>query len=216
LTPPETSVWYNAEVSATRFPRKPYLIFYDTAVTFGAFRDEAERLAGFLQRECGVGKGDRVLLYMQNSPQFVIGYYAILRADAVVVPINPMNLTEELRHFVADSGARVALVGQELYPQARPLLGDGLERMVVAAYSDYLRAPTDLKVPDAIAAPREAIGDAGVTLWHEALARGLRPGPHTAGPDDLCVMPYTSGTTGRPKGCMHTHRSVMFTLLVGL
>src|SRR5690606_19131249 len=53
-------------------------------------------------------------------------------------------------------------------------------------------------------------------LWHEALARGLRPGPHTAGPDDLCVMPYTSGTTGRPKGCMHTHRSVMFTLLVGL
>ena len=216
LTVPETNLYYNAEVSATRYPRKPYLIYYDTAVTFGEFRDEAERLAGFLQHECGVAPGDRVLLFMQNSPQFAIGYYAILRANAVVVPINPMNLTDELRHFVADSGARTALVSQELYPQVRPLVGRELERVVVAAYSDYLRQPTDLKVPEFIAAPRAAIADAGVTLWSAALARDLRPGPLTAGPDDLCVMPYTSGTTGRAKGCMHTHRSVMFTLVAGL
>ena len=52
-----------------------------------------------------------------------------------------------------------------------------------------------------------------MTLWRDVLASGLRPGPLTAGPDDLCVMPYTSGTTGQPKGCMHTHRSVMHTLV---
>ena len=215
MSVPATSLFYNAEVSAARYPDKPYLVFYDTPVSFAEFRDEAERLAGFLQQACGVRKGDRVLLFMQNSPQYVIGYYGILRADAVVVPVNPMNLANELRHYVRDSGASVALVAQELYAQMQPLLNEGLEHIVVAAYSDYLKRPTDLKVPEFVAAPRQAIGDAGVALWSDALARNLRPGPMTAGPDDLCVMPYTSGTTGQPKGCMHSHRTAMHTLIAG-
>jgi fatty-acyl-CoA synthase len=212
---PATSLFYNAEVSAARYPDKPYLLFYDTPVSFAEFRDEAERLAGWLQKECGVKKGDRVLLFMQNSPQYVIGYYGILRADAVVVPVNPMNLANELRHYVKDSGAAVALVTQELYAQMQPLLGEGLQHILVAAYSDYLKRPTDLKVPAFVAAPRQAIADAGVALWADALAANHRPGPMTAGPDDLCVMPYTSGTTGHPKGCMHSHRTVMHTLIAG-
>ncbi|MBL8504065.1 MAG: long-chain fatty acid--CoA ligase [Rhodocyclaceae bacterium] len=215
LSVPATSLFYNAEVSAARYPDKPYLVFYDTSVSFAEFRDEAERLAGWLQREAGVKKGDRVLLFMQNSPQYVIGYYAILRADAVVVPVNPMNLTNELRHYVKDSGATVALVAQELHAQIQPLLGEGLQYILVAAYSDYLKQPTDLKVPAFVAAPRQAILPAGVTLWSDALAHNLRPAPMTAGPDDLCVMPYTSGTTGQPKGCMHSHRTAMYTLIAG-
>ncbi len=215
MSVPETSVFHNAEVSAARYPDKSYLIFYDTPVSFAEFHDEAERVAGWLQREGGVKKGDRVLLFMQNSPQYVVGYYGILRADAVVVPVNPMNLTLELRHYVKDSGATVAIVAQELFAQMKPLLAEGLKHIVVAAYSDYLRQPTDLKVPEVIAAPRQAVGDAGATQWNDVLALNLRPGPHTAGPDDLCVMPYTSGTTGQPKGCMHTHRTVMHTLVAG-
>ena len=215
LSVPATSLFYNAEVSAARYPDKPYLVFYDTSVSFAEFRDEAERLAGWLQREAGVKKGDRVLLFMQNSPQYVIGYYAILRADAVVVPVNPMNLTNELRHYVKDSGDTVALVAQELHAQIQPLLGEGLQYILVAAYSDYLKQPTDLKVPAFVAAPRQAILPAGVTLWSDALAHNLRPAPMTAGPDDLCVMPYTSGTTGQPKGCMHSHRTAMYTLIAG-
>jgi fatty-acyl-CoA synthase len=215
MSVPATSLFYNAEVSAARYPDKPYLVFYDTPVSFAEFRDEAERLAGFLQQACGVRKGDRVLLFMQNSPQYVIGYYGILRAEAVVVPVNPMNLANELRHYVRDSGASVALVAQELYAQMQPLLNEGLEHIVVAAYSDYLKRPTDLKVPEFVAAPRQAIQQAGVALWSDVLARNLRPGPMTAGPDDLCVMPYTSGTTGQPKGCMHNHRTAMHTLIAG-
>jgi fatty-acyl-CoA synthase len=215
ITAPETNLFYNAEVSATRYPNKPYLVYYDTQITFKEFRDEAERLAGFLEQECGVKKGDRVLLFMQNSPQFAIGYYAVLRANAVVVPVNPMNLTNELRHFVKDAGATTAIVGQELYPQVKPLAGIELAYVVVAAYSDYLREATDIKVPEFITAPRVPIADEGVTLWVDAMVQNLKPGPLTAGPDDLCVMPYTSGTTGHPKGCMHTHRTVMFTIFAG-
>jgi fatty-acyl-CoA synthase len=217
LIAPATNLFYNAEVSAHRYPDKPFLVFYDTAVTFAEFLDEAERVAGFLEHRCGVRRGDRVLLFMQNSPQFVIGYYGILRANAVVVPLNPMNLTQEILRYAEDAGVNTVIVSQELYPRIEPLLGkSGLKSAIVAAYSDYLKQPTSLAVPDTIAAPREDISGAGVTLWRDVLAGDWRPGPLTAGPDDLCVMPYTSGTTGLPKGCMHTHRSTMHTLVAGM
>jgi fatty-acyl-CoA synthase len=216
LTYPQTSLYYNLEVSATRYPEKRWLIYYDTALTFRDTKAQVDALAAFLQQRCHVERGDRVLLFMQNSPHFVVGYYAILRADAVVVPVNPMNLTEELRHYVADSDATVIITGQELYPQVRPLLGQaGLRHAVVAAYSEYVTQPTSLKLPDAAKLPRQHIVDPGVTLWRDALEMGLTPAPHLAGPNDLCVMPYTSGTTGRPKGCMHTHATVMSTIVSG-
>lgn len=215
LTLPETSLYYNLEVSATRYPHKPFVVFYGSTLSFGEFKRQVDALAGFLQRHCGVGKGERVLLYMQNSPQFMIGYYAILRADAMVVPVSPMNLAEELGHFIADSDAATALAGQELYAQIAPHLGKGLRHLIVAAYADYVAAPTDLRLPEAVAAPRLDLGGAGVVLWQDALAAGAAPAPHGAGPDDLCVMPYTSGTTGKPKGCIHTHRTVMSTLIGG-
>jgi fatty-acyl-CoA synthase len=217
LAAPATNLFYNAEVSARRYPDKPFLVFYDTAVTFAELFDEAQRVAGFLERRCGVRKGDRVLLLMQNSPQFVIGYYGILRANAVVVPLNPMNLTQEILRIAEDAGAGTAIVSQELYSRVEPLLGKSvLKSVIVAAYSDYLKQPTALAVPDFIAAPRQELAGPDVTLWRDVLASGLRPGPLTAGPDDLCVMPYTSGTTGTPKGCMHTHRSAMHTLVASM
>jgi fatty-acyl-CoA synthase len=212
---PRTSVHFNLEVSSRRYPAKPALVYYDSPLTYRRLRDEAEALAGFLSAACGVRRGDRVLLFMQNSPQFVVAFYGILRADAMVVPVNPMNLTAELRHALQDSDATVALCGQELYPQLQPLLAEGLlQHVVIAAYSDYVSAPTPLNLPDAVRAPAQTIGDAGAVPWREALSAGLHPGPHLAGPDDLCVMPYTSGTTGRPKGCIHTHGTVMSTIAI--
>jgi fatty-acyl-CoA synthase len=171
------------------------------------------RLAGYLAH-LGIGRGDRVLLYMQNSPQYVIAYYAILRANAVVVPLNPMNVTEELTYYVQDSGPTVAFVGQEIYNRIAPLLEQtALKHVFVAAYSDYLPQQLDMPVPDFVAAPRKEIRDEGVILWSEALREQYAPGPVTVGPNDLAVLPYTSGTTGKPKGCMHTHHSVQATLV---
>jgi fatty-acyl-CoA synthase len=213
---PETSLYYNLEVSAARFPDRPAVIFYGSTLSYRELKRQVDALAGFLQRECGVTRGDRVLLYMQNSPQFVIGYYAILRADAMVVPVNAMNLAGELKHYIDDADAVVALAGQELWPQLEPHLGrTKLKHVIAAAYSDYVPADTDLKVPEVARSPRNPIRAPGVTLWADALAAGIAPGQHLAGPDDYCVMPYTSGTTGNPKGCIHTHRTVMNTALGG-
>lgn len=86
LGAPETNLFFNVEVSAARYPHKPFLIYFNTAVTFLEFKRDAERLAGYLEQKCGVRKGDRVMLCMQNSPQFALAFYAILRANAVVVP----------------------------------------------------------------------------------------------------------------------------------
>ncbi|WP_439518140.1 long-chain fatty acid--CoA ligase [Hydrogenophaga sp.] len=218
LTLPQTHVFHNLEVSARRYPDKPFIVYYDTVLTYAQALREAERLAGHLQQVCGVVPGDRVLLCMQNSPQWALAFHAVLRAGAVVVPVNPMNRVEELRHCIEDSGATVAFVAQDLLPQVRPLMAPlgGLRHAIVATYSDHLRAPTDLRVPDFVTASREPLEEDGLIAWADAVARDLAPGPLSTGPDDLCAMPYTSGTTGLPKGCMHTHRSVMSTLVGGV
>ena len=215
LTIPATSLYHNVEVAAARYPDKPFLVFYDSPISFSTFHQQTLSIAGYLQQVCGVKKGDRVLLYLQNSPQFMLAYYGILRAGAVVVPINPMNLGAELRYLVEDTGAAIAFVAQDLLHAIQPMLGSGLTRLIVATYSDYVQAATKHAVPKIFAAPRIAIDDAAVMHWCYMLGAALAPAPCDIEPDDLCVMPYTSGTTGHPKGCMHTHRSVMYNAVAG-
>src|SRR3954469_20335217 len=212
---PRTSVYQNLEASVARHPQRAAIDYYGSRLSYSELKRQIDALAGFLQQRCGVARGDRVMLYLQNSPQFVIGYFAVLRADAVVVPVNPMNLTEELRHYIDDADAAVAIAGQDRLAQIAPLLGkEKLKKIIVAAYSDYLDLPNPFPLPEFLRAPRERPGIENVIPWADALAAGCTPGEHRAGPDDLAVMPYTSGTTGKPKGCMHTHLNVQSTAFV--
>lgn len=207
---PRTSLYYNLEVAATRYPDKPAIVFFDTVITYAQLRERVDALAGFLQRNCGVGKGDRVALFSQNCPQYVIAFYAILRADAVVVPVNAMSTAGEFDYYLENSGAEVAVVARDLFASAQPAVEAGRVRAaVVLEYADALVAATDLTVPGWVSARAAPVAHASVTAWNDALAAGIPPGPHLAGHDDLCVLPYTSGTTGHPKGCMHSHGTIM-------
>ncbi|MFM1987514.1 MAG: hypothetical protein RJA99_471 [Pseudomonadota bacterium] len=220
LTVPATTLGFNLSTSAARYPDKTAIAYYGRRLSYASVAEQVDALAGWLQRAAGVKRGDRVILDLQNSPQFVIGYYAILRADAAVVPVNPMLRTDELRYLCEDSGARVAILGQELLDAWRPLLGESVDHACVVAYADCLPAEpdpalADVTLPEAVAAPRAPIAAAdaarGALAWSDAIAAGHVPDAPRAGPDDLAVLPYTSGTTGHPKGCVHTHRTVMST-----
>ncbi|MFM7703484.1 MAG: AMP-binding protein, partial [Rubrivivax sp.] len=199
---------------------------------------QALALAGWLQAH-GVRKGDRVPVFLQNCPQYVVAVHAILRADAVVVPVNPMNRADEFGHYITDPGARVVITSADLagiVAQADAALppAQRLQHVLVTRYADAM--PSELDPEECPAGPilqwlqsdppLPLASDAGgppvssvssgtpepdprFSRWLAALAAGHAPGPHTAQPDDLALLPYTSGTTGLPKGCLHTHRTLM-------
>jgi fatty-acyl-CoA synthase len=206
---PETSLYENLKVSVARYPDQSAIYYYGNTISYKELDEEVNALAGFLQQKLGVTKGERVLLFMQNSPQFVIGFYAISRADAVVVPINPMLTADELSFYIKDCGINSALVGQELYDKVEPLIGSTpLNNVVVAAYSDYKGDGFSGIVPPEVEAARMVYDQPGHFHWKEAIGAQYEPGTHSTNADDLVVLPYTSGTTGLPKGCMHTNRTV--------
>lgn len=216
LTLPETSLFENLAISAKRFPRKPAIHYYGTTITYADLLLRVERLAGFLERRLGVKRRDRVIVMLQNSPHFVAAYYAAQRLTAVAVPVNPMSKTDELRHIVTDTEAAVAICGQELLPVLLPLLGaTPLKAVIVATYGNAVTAPTDLALPDIVAAAPVKLDRPDTIAWADALAADERASPHAATPDDWCVLPYSSGTTGLPKGCLHTIRSVSATMYAG-
>jgi fatty-acyl-CoA synthase len=221
LAIPSTTLWFNLEVAAQRFPDKPAYLFFGRALDFRALREQAEQVAGWLQ-QAGVQAGDRVALYLQNCPQYVAAYYGILRANAVVVPVNPMNKAEEFGHYITDPETRVAICSADLtgfVAQANAALPEAqrLRQVLVVRYADALPDAIDAGIapPPAMEAwlradpPLPEGTSERYTRWTDALAQRHVPGPHTAQPDDLALLPYTSGTTGLPKGCMHTHRTLM-------
>jgi fatty-acyl-CoA synthase len=216
IRPPQTSLWFNLVVSARRYPDKPALVFFDRELSYRELHDQAERVAAHLQAS-GVQAGDRVILLMQNCPQWVVACYAILRANAVVVPVNPMNRAEELKHYITDPDARVAicaadLAGELLKASAELPAEQRLQHVLVSHYSDAMGPAAE--VPEAWQTwlgtrhPLPELPGGQVSDWLDALATPQAPGVHDRTPEDLCVLPYTSGTTGLPKGCMHTHASI--------
>jgi fatty-acyl-CoA synthase len=223
LVLPETSLWFNLEASAQRYPDRAAYLFFGQPLTFRTLHHQAEALAGWLQAR-GVAKGDRVAIFLQNCPQFIVAFYAVMRADAVVVPVNPMNRVDEFCHYITDPDTKVVITSADLAAivaeaDARLPEAQRLRAIVVTRYGDYLGDTIDpaLAPPPAIDAWLRASPalPAGCTLLADALAAHLTPTAHTAGPDDMALLPYTSGTTGLPKGCVHTHRTLTSNIVGG-
>lgn len=174
LSGPEATLLDHLETSARRYPGKAAFIEQGRTMTFDALMRKVEAMAGFLQQRCGLARGDRVILCMQNCSEFVVAYYAILRANAIVVPANPMWRGDELRHLRDDTGANVAICSDRLLPEFSEL---GASLHCIGAFEEMARA----------------------------IAEDLTPLPCRSAPQDVALLLYSSGTTGRPKGCIHTH-----------
>ena len=220
VTVPTSSLWDNLAINAKRYPDKAALVFFGRTTSYRELMEGTQRLAAYLHR-LGVQKGDRVILLMQNTSQLVMAHYAILRANAVVVPVNPMNTAEELKHYITDSGAKVAFtsadLAQELAKASNALpQAEALQHLVVTKFSDGfdsnvqgIDAPPETWRNWLLSEREPAQLDHGkVHAWMDALGCTDVPPEHVVGRDDLAILPYTSGTTGLPKGCMHLHRSI--------
>lgn len=212
---PQHSIDRNLELSAQAHGDRDAIIFQGHHTSYRALWEMVEALAGFLQQELALTKGDRVLLYMQNSPQYIISYYGILRAGGVVVPVNPMNQRGELHFLAENTGASIIISGLELSQNAVGLLKAGdVQHVIAASYAEMADPDHDLALPAPLPDLSEAdFAGPGCHRFGEVLAAGRTPAARETGPDDLAVIPFSSGTTGQPKGCMHTHRTVMTTLI---
>jgi fatty-acyl-CoA synthase len=217
---PQTSLWDNLQTSARRFPQKTAMVFFGRQTSYAQLQAQAERFAAYLVR-LGVRAGDRVVLNMQNCPQLVVAHFGILRANAVVVPVNPMNRAQELQHYILDPEAKVAITSADLAADlaaasAALPAGQGLTHLVLTHFTDAFDPQSGDDAPPAAWSdwlltrhPLPALAGGQVHTWEQALACADAPPALTAGPTDLAVLPYTSGTTGLPKGCMHRHSSIM-------
>ncbi len=180
--------------AAERAASKPALLFRDASLTWSAVDAAVDRTAGGLL-SLGLQAGDRVALQLGNTPDFPAAYFGALRAGLVAVPLNPGYTREEMRHALADSGARGLVTDRGTAPTAMALAAelDALQHVVVA---DVETAPP------------------GALTFDALLARGGDAGPveSSTGGEDLAVVLYTSGTSGRPKGAMLPHRALLANL----
>lgn len=214
---PLQSVSQAFDEAAARSPDRNAVVFYGREITFGELREAIDRLATAFA-SLGVRKGDRVALYLLNSPQFIIAYFAALKCGATVTPISPVYTSHEVRYQLEDSGAR-AIVCQDILHDKVARSGAALDLVVVTNVGEYLPAMKRLlgRSPLARLFSEVNLGSPQISPapnlhWMKDLLEAHPPRPPEVEVDprsDIAALPYTGGTTGHPKGVMLTHFNLL-------
>lgn len=175
--------------TATRLPNKTAVLFHGQPTTFGELDRRANQAANALIG-LGIQPGDRVALYMHNVPLFMEAYYGILKAGGTVVPLNVLYKAGEVEYILRDSGAKAIMTFAPFAPVAAQAASGAPElRHVIVA--------SPQPVP-------------GTVSWRDVMSGVAETAPNvSAHSEDIAVICYTSGTTGRPKGAMLSHRNLL-------
>jgi len=195
---------------AVQQPDKPAVIFYGATTTYAELDTLSDRCAALLASH-GVGSGDRVAVMLGNCPQFHIVFFAILKLGAVHVPVNPLFKEQEMLYELNDSGATVLVVLDQLAEMAHKVLPKtGVKTTFFTSFHDALPIQPTLPVPSSILVPRTV--PAGMhDLMPAVRAASKAPPPFSPDLDAPAALNYTGGTTGMPKGCVHTQRDMIYT-----
>lgn len=211
---PEHGFHVFLEQSAARYPDRPCTLFKGRSVSYREMNAQADRLAAALAA-LGVKKGDRVGLLIPNTPQFVMAFYGVLKAGAVVVATNPLYTPHEMEHQLRDAGVETVIVMSNFYERINAVRAQtAIRRVIVTNLKEQLPPQLALMFTlvkerkDGHRVDRLVPGD----FWlKDLLARHRpedRPAVEIAG-DDVAMFQYSGGTTGRPKGAIALHRNLV-------
>jgi long-chain acyl-CoA synthetase len=207
---PGTTALDDFRASAARWPDRFAVCYFDHGISYG----EMDRLSNGLAAafcDLGLGKGDRIIVDLQNVPQFLVATYAAWKLGAIAVPLNPMYKENELIYFCQDSGARLFLTLDEIANalDLSFLKDTAVEKVIVTSPLDFF--PTEMGPPDMLE-PAKKIPIPGTLDMIELLETydGKEVKDPGISPEDVAYLSYTSGTTGVCKGAMNTHGNIAF------
>lgn len=212
---PDHSLHAFLERAAQRHPNETAVIFKGNRLSYRELDEMADAVAAFLAAN-GFQKGDRVVIFMSNTPQFVISYYGALKAGGIVIATNPLYSERELEHQLTDCGAETVFVMSLFYDRLKSVQKKGrtnLKRVIVTNVKEYL--PLHLKALFTLLKEKKeghAVTLEPGDLWlHDAIAAGRQapPADVEVSPDDIALLQYTGGTTGLAKGAIALHRNLV-------
>ena len=192
-------------------PDAPAIFFYGAKISWRELDHLSDLLAALLTRE-GIKPGDRVAICLPNCPQYTISYLGILKAGGIVVPINPLVKAIEFAHYLHDSSASALIVQDRLFETAAAAGSPAC--VFVTSPGDFLPRTPAYAIPPGLDAPRlvpTGTRDLLQTLHVETAA----PPDPALDWDSIAALNYTGGTTGLPKGCVHTHGDKVYTAACG-
>ena len=196
--------------SAARLPQAPAVYYFDHAITYGEIDRLSDSLAAALEA-LGLRKGDRMVLDLQNVPQFLVATYAAWKVGAIVVPLNPMYKETELSYFCKDSGAKIFFTLDEIAGalDLSFLRESSIEKVITTSSLDLY--PAGLGPPPLLKGIEKRAVPGSLDLLELVESyRGKSVKDPGLSPDDVAYLTYTSGTTGPPKGAMNTHGNIAF------
>lgn len=213
---PEHPLYEFLEQAARNYPDRPAVIFRNQPLTYRQLNELTDQLAAALAG-IGVKKGDRVAIYMPNTPQFVIAFFGILKAGGIISTISPLDATAQIEHKLSYVDAKVILLTSNFYEQFKNLQSTTpITRVIVTHVKEYMPRPIKLLFPllamlkSDLKVHQATLRD-GDTWLQDLLGRysaAQRP-KLEIGPDDNAVFQFTGGTTGVPKAAVEPHRSMV-------
>nr|WP_295972753.1 AMP-binding protein [uncultured Bacillus sp.] len=220
LTYPNDLIHHFLINTAAEFPDQTAIHFLGREFSFRYVNDAAEKLAGYLQ-EIGIEKGDRVAIMLPNTPQAVISFYGVLLAGGIVVQTNPLYTERELEYQMKDSGAKVIITLDILFPKAVKVKEyTNLQHIIVTAIKDFLPFPKNIIYPfiqkKQYGIAVNVVHEGQIHLLSEIFRQPKRTViPYEQNPEKtIALIQYTGGTTGFPKGVMLTHKNLVVNTLM--
>jgi len=195
-----------------KHPENNALIYLGERLTYRALRECIERFATALD-DLGVRRGDKVMIYIPNCPQFLISYFGVQMVGGVPVAVSPIYTPREIRYLLNDSGAKTIICLDTNFRYVKEVFTDtSLERIIITSYVEML--PLYKRIFGLLfdTAPRGSIEQAENVFAFGKLLRDYPPKPRHVDiipTEDLCYILYTGGTTGFPKGCIATHTGMV-------